>query len=70
MPRRRNVDNIVWDEATVALIEKLAARGAAEIERGDFITISGPEDERKPMRRLNDRAAERAARRSRSVGKK
>jgi hypothetical protein len=62
----RDQDDIEAERAGLAVLEKVVTRGLAEIARGDFITVNGPQDERKLMERFNARAAERAAKRKAS----
>jgi antitoxin ParD1/3/4 len=56
---RRYEDDIRAENASLAIIEKIAGEGIAAIERGDFTLISGPEGSQALLDRLNARAAER-----------
>ena len=60
-------DDAQAEQHDLALLEKIMLRGQAEIARGNFTTIAGPEDGQKLMRHFNERAAERA--RARKAGR-
>jgi len=64
---RRYQDDIQAAQASIALIEEVAARGMSAIARGDFISVKGIEDARKLMQKFNARAAKRAQVRSRGA---
>jgi antitoxin ParD1/3/4 len=50
---RRYEDDILTEKASLAIIEEVAARGLADIARGDYTTIASPDDERRLLERLN-----------------
>jgi antitoxin ParD1/3/4 len=54
---RRYEDDIRAEQAGLAAIEKVAAQGIADIERGDFTLVRDRDDARALLDRLNDRAA-------------
>ena len=56
---RRYEDDIAAEQASLAVIEKIAMEGIAAIERGDFTLVSGPDGSRALLNRLNARAARR-----------
>ncbi len=58
---RRYEDDIQAERASLAILEKVAARGLAEIARGEYTTISGPVDEQRLLERLNQGSARRRA---------
>jgi antitoxin ParD1/3/4 len=53
---RRYEDDILTEKASFAIIEEVAARGLADIARGDYTTIAGPDDEHRLLERLNKRS--------------
>ncbi len=53
---RRYEDDIEAERASIAVIEKIAARGLAEIARGEYVTIIGPDDEQRLLERLKQRS--------------
>jgi len=67
---RRYEDDIEAERASLAVLEKVAARGMADIARGDYTTIAGPEDERKLMARLKKPFAKRTAERRQPKAKR
>ncbi len=58
---RRYEDDIQAQRASIAVIEKVAARGFAEIARGEYTTVSGPVDEQRLLERLNQRSSRKRA---------
>jgi len=58
---RRYEDDIEAERASLAVLEKVAVRGLADIARGDYTTVAGPDDERKLMARLKKRSARKRA---------
>ena len=61
---RRYEDDVRAERASLAIIEKVAARGLAEIARGEYTTISGPDDERRLLERLSQGSRRRAKKRA------
>lgn len=57
---RRYQDDLDAERASLAVIEAVADRGIAAMERGDFRTLTSDEDRRALLDDLNRRAAERA----------
>lgn len=56
---RRYEDDILAEQASLAVIEKVAEEGIAAIERGEFTVIRGREGSRALLERLNKRALSR-----------
>lgn len=56
---RRYEDDVTAEHASLAAIEKIADMGVAAIESGDFTLVSGPNDSRALLDRLNARASRR-----------
>ena len=52
---RRYEDDILAERASLAVIEKVAGQGLAEIARGEYMTVAGPADERRLLERLKKR---------------
>jgi antitoxin ParD1/3/4 len=59
---RRYQDDIEAERASLAVIEKVATRGLAEIARGDYTMVNGLDDERRLLERLSGRNRKRAKR--------
>jgi antitoxin ParD1/3/4 len=59
---RRYEDDILAEKASIAVIEKIAKRGLAEMARGEYTTIAGPDDERRLLESLNKRSARKRGR--------
>jgi antitoxin ParD1/3/4 len=57
---RRYEDDIAAEHASLAVLEKIADEGIAGFDRGDFALVSGPDESRALLDRLNARAAGRA----------
>jgi len=55
---RRYEDDVLAELVSLAAIEKVAAEGAAAIERGEFTRIQTGDGSRSLMARLNERAAQ------------
>ena len=56
---RRYEDDIRAERADLKVIERVAATGLAEIARGEYTTVSGSEDERRLLERVNKRPPRR-----------
>lgn len=52
---RRYEDDILAERANIAMIEKVARRGLAEMARGEYTTIAGPDDEQRLSERFSKR---------------
>ncbi len=55
---RRYEDDVLAERASLAAIEKVAAEGAAAIERGEFTRVLAGDGARSLLARLNGRAAQ------------
>ena len=58
---RRYQDDIDADKASIAVLERVAKRGLAEMARGEYTTIAGPDDERRLLDRLKKRSDRKRA---------
>jgi antitoxin ParD1/3/4 len=56
---RRYADDIAAERASIAVIEKITKRGLAEMARGNYTTIAGPEDEERLLERLKKKPSNR-----------
>lgn len=61
---RRYEDDLSAEQASLAVIDKIAAVGIAAIERGDYTFVTGPDGSQALLQRLNKGAADRKARTS------
>lgn len=50
---RRYQDDVAAEQASIAVIEKVAEAGSAAIERGDFRLVSGADEVRRLVDRLS-----------------
>lgn len=58
---RRYQDDLDAEQASLAAIEAIAARGVADVERGNFRLVRDEADRKTLLDDLNRRASERAA---------
>lgn len=58
---RRDEDDVLAEQASLAAIQKVAEDGIAAIERGEFTLIGGGAGSSALLQRLNDRAKSRKA---------
>jgi antitoxin ParD1/3/4 len=50
---RRYEEDLMAERANLAVIERVAAKGIAAIERGDYALVSGPEGAKALLERVN-----------------